>query len=237
MQMENSIAKFASQAQAQVQTKPQTTPQATHKVHPEVDRLHRWIEDFELHSAQYPVTITKRKGQVTVRIPFPATPPAEGCTVTFTCTLTPDELLQLAKVPRWVFARVMSWQLAQAAYQLFPPGPKRRTDQTLHRWRASAEAKRIYPNIKWFYEHEQYQPPWFKDLYEAVKQTNSNPEPSDITAWVIERLFSWWEKCNLRKPTKLKNFAQSYIYSATPRVRDTYTADQLGELIRPLLAP
>jgi hypothetical protein len=243
MQMDDSIAKFALQAQATVQTKPQATAQVPAKMQASFDRLSQWIDDFDRNRDQYLVDVHryrgKRKGQVTVSIPFPATPPSEGLTLIFTVTLTKDEVRQLAKVPPWVFAHVMPRQLARAAYELFPPGPKRKSRETRRRWVASAKAKKIYPNIKWLYEHEQYQPPWFKDLYEAVKQTNVYPEPNDITAWVIERLFSWWEECNLCKPTELKNFAQSYIYSATPRVRDRdiYTADELGELIRPLLAP
>jgi hypothetical protein len=195
MQMDDSIAKFASQAQAKVQTKPQATTQATDEVQAAADRLQHWLKDFDLHPTQYPVTITehshgKRKGQVTVCIPFPTTPPAEGRTVSFRCTLTPEELCELAKVPPWVFAHVMARQAAKAAYKLFPPGPRRKEPRTLHKWVASREAKRIHPNIKWFHENKQYQPAWFKDLCEAVKRsTNSNPTPIDITAWVIEQLF------------------------------------------------
>ena len=186
--------KRASQAQAKGQTKPQAPPRVSDEMQASFDRLHQWIDDFDRHHDQYRPTIIKhrgkRKGQVTVRIPFPATPPAEGLTLIFTVTLTKDEVRQLAKVPPWVFAHVMARQAAKAAYKLFPPGPRRKEPRTLHKWEASREAKKIYPHIKWFYVNKQYQPAWFKDLCEAVKRsTNSNPTPIDITAWVIEQLF------------------------------------------------
>jgi hypothetical protein len=205
-----------------------------------VARVRRWCEELHLHTALHPVTVRHhRNGQVTVSLPFPSTPPDEGCTVTLTCTLTPDELRQLAKVPPIIFADVMSAQLAQAAYTLFPPpAPRRKSPKTLLKWEASKEAKRMYPTIQWLMKHPEYQKNWFKELYTAVERSTSvNPKASDITAWIVERLFPQvWEHYGLCKPTEHPRFTNDYLYTK-PRWRaiDLYTPYELERMIRPLV--
>ena len=194
-----------------------------------------------------PVRVHRRGSRVTVHIPFPLTPPdtspEDYRTVDLTCTLTPDDLYYLATLPPIVFADVMTAYFAQAAYTVFPPpAPRRRTPATLLKWKASREAQRMYPTIKWLRtEWPRMFPetphPWFPDLHAAVQRsTAAPPTASDITAWVIERLFPQaWEQGGLKKPTALANFAKTYLYTKRGQKARDYMPYELETLIRPLL--
>lgn len=212
-----------------------------------VDRLHRWRHARRVVD-QHPVRVTvhRKKNLVTVQIPFPLTPPdtppENSRTVDVTCTLTPGDLYLFATLPPLVFADVMTAYLAQAAREVFPSlstptAPKRREADTLLKWKAAGEAKRMYPTVQWLLKHPEMQNPWFTDLQAAVQRSrNGPPTASDITAWVIERLFApEWEQADLTKPTRLADFAKGYIYSDRGRRARDYMPYDLEEMIRPLL--
>ena len=206
------------------------------------DRLHRWQNARHVPN-RHPVTVRRKgKNHVTVRIPFPITPPdtppEASRTVELTCTLTPDDLYIFATLPRIVLGDLMSAYLAQATREIFRLVPKRETSGTLLKWKAIGEAQRIYPNIKWLIKHPQYQEDWFRDLSEAVKRSdNPSPTASDITAWVIERLhpYAWGQAPRLKKPTALANFAKDYLYTRRGERGRAYNPPELERLIRPLL--
>ena len=210
------------------------------------DRLHRWRNArhvVDLH----PATVRRRGEHVTVRIPFPLTPPDTPPeayrSVILTCTLTPEDLRQLATLPRIVFADVMSAYVGQAANECFPPpAPRRRTQATLLKWEAACQAQRMYPTIKWLlneWPRLPKAPPhrWFPDLQAAVQDSQAGtPTALDITAWVIERLFApAWERCGLQKPTEHDHFAKDYLYTKRRGRGPDYMPYELEKLVRPLL--
>ena len=211
-----------------------------------IDPLHRW-QNVRHVVNRHPVTVRRKgKDHVTVHIPFPLTPPDTPPeayrTVDVTCTLTPADLYAFATLPPIVLADVMTAYLAQAARVLWPPAPRRKTPATLLKWEASREARRMYPTIKWLRNewprlYPETPHSWFPDLQAAVQRSlGSAPTASDITAWVIERLFApAWEQSRLAKPTALANFAKDYLYTRRESRRREYMPCELEARIRPLL--